>query len=315
MDARRNDRKKLENRIMNIGVLTVNDFSFHPNLRLKQAAEHSGDEIILINPYDIVCSLTNNGFDFFVETISKQLDVILPRQGSPMGDYGLVLLRHFMHAGIPLVNSLKGVTIARNQFITLQTLMSSGLRVPETFFVTQRASFLLAVKQLGGFPVVVKQVDGMGGDGVIKVNNQPEADAFLIQHLKAKKGILVQQFLPPQDRTDIRALVIGKKIAGAMALEPDHQEFRTNIHQKGHARSIVLEESLASMALKAARACHLEIAGIDIIQEKGCAPVIIEVNYSPGFKGLEAATQKDIAQQMLEYVTSTYNELKTRVRL
>jgi ribosomal protein S6--L-glutamate ligase len=230
-----------------------------------------------------------------------------------MGDYGLVLLRQFMHAGIPLVNGLKGITIARNQFITLQTLISSGLAVPETFFITQPSSFLPAMERLGGFPVVVKQVDGMGGDGVVKVNDPAEAESFLIQNLKAKKGILVQQFLSPRDRTDIRALVIGKKIAGAMALVPDHRDFRTNIHQKGHAMSIVLDESLASMALKAARACHLEIAGIDIIQEKGCAPVIIEVNYSPGFKGLETATQKDIAQQMLEYVTSTYNDLKISV--
>ena len=28
-------------------------------------------------------------------------DVVLPRQGSPMGEYGLALLRQFMHLGIP----------------------------------------------------------------------------------------------------------------------------------------------------------------------------------------------------------------------
>ena len=293
---------------MNIGVLTVNDFSFHPNMRLKQAAEGSGNEIILINPYDILCSLKDNGFEFFIEKIYKELDVIMPRQGSPMGDYGLVLLRQFMHFGIPLVNSLKGVTIARNQYITLQTLVSSALPVPSTLFITKFASFLLAVKKLGGFPVVVKQVDGMGGDGVIKVNSQTEAAAFLTQNLKAKKGLVVQQFIPPQERTDIRVLVIGEKIAGAMALEPDSQDFRTNIHQKGHAKPVELTESCASIALKAAKACHLEIAGIDLIVEKNCPPLIIEVNYSPGFKGLEAATGQDIAKQILDYVTSTYNE-------
>ncbi len=293
---------------MNIGVLTVNDFSFHPNMRLKQAAEGSGNEIILINPYDILCSLKDNGFEFFIEKIYKELDVIMPRQGSPMGDYGLVLLRQFMHFGIPLVNSLKGVTIARNQYITLQTLASSGLPVPSTLFITKPASFLPAVKQLGGFPVVVKQVDGMGGDGVIKVNSQMEVQTFLTQNLLAKKGLVVQQFIEPQERTDIRVLVIGEKIAGAMALVPYGHDFRTNIHQKGHAVPVELTESLSLIALKAAKACHLEIAGIDLIVEKNCPPLIIEVNYSPGFKGLEAATGQDIAKQILDYVTSTYNE-------
>ncbi len=292
---------------MNIGVLTVNDFSFHPNMRLNQAAEDSGNEIILINPYDIMGFLKDGRFEFFIEKIYQKIDVIMPRQGSPMGDYGLVLLRHFMHSGIPLVNSLKGVTIARNQFITLQTLVSSGLPVPATLFITRQDSFLPAVKQLGGFPVVVKPVDGMGGDGVIKVNSQMEARTFLTQTLSARKGLVVQQFIEPKERTDIRVLVIGEQIAGAMALVPDNNDFRTNIHQKGHAGPIELTESLSLIALKAAKACHLQIAGIDLIVEKACSPLILEVNYSPGFKGLEAATGKDIAKQILNYVTSTYN--------
>jgi len=293
---------------MNIGILTVNDFSFHPNLRLNQAASGSGHDIILINPYDMVCSLTDSRFGFSMENMETTLDVIMPRQGSPMGDYGLVLLRQFMHAGIPLVNSLKGVTIARNQFITLQTLVASGLPVPPTIFITKPASFLRAVKQLGGFPVVIKQVDGMGGEGIVKVNSQAEAADFLTQHLNARKGLLVQQFIRPQDRTDIRVLVIGEKIAGAMALVPDSQDFRANIHQKGHASPIALTKSCASIALNAAKACHLQIAGIDLIVEKNGSPLILEVNYSPGFKGLEAATGQDIAKQVVAYVTSTDNE-------
>jgi ribosomal protein S6--L-glutamate ligase len=290
---------------MNIGVLTVNDFSFHPNMRLKQAAEGSGNEIVLINPYDILCSLKDNGFEFFIEKMHKDLDVIMPRQGSPMGDYGLVLLRQFMHFGIPLVNSLKGVTIARNQYITLQTLVSSALPVPSTLFITKLASFLPAVKKLGGFPVVVKQVDGMGGDGVIKVNSQTEAERFLNRFLKDRKGLIVQKFFSPQDRTDIRVFVIGDKIAGAMALSPGNNDFRTNIHQKGHARPIELTKACASIALKATKACSLQIAGIDLIMEKGSTPLIIEVNYSPGFKGLEQATGKDIAKQILDFIVNS----------
>ena len=290
---------------MNIGILTINDFSFHPNMRLRQAAVESGHDIILINPYDMICSLDRNGVEFTIENRFKNLDLIMPRQGSPMGDYGLVLLRQFMLSGLPLVNSLNGVTIARNQFISLQMLAASGLSVPATRFFTRTASFLPAVKQLGGFPVVIKQVDGMGGEGVIKVENPDDAQPFLTQHLQSKKGLLVQQFIGPRNRTDYRVMVVGEKIAGAMALTPDGHNFRTNIHQKGHARPVELDESWTAMAVKAAKACHLDIAGIDFIVEKGCAPLVIEVNYSPGFKGLEAATGQDIAKQMVDYVTST----------
>ena len=40
-------------------------------------------------------TVKNGGIDCFFEGMNGKPDVILPRQGSPMGDYGLVLLRHF----------------------------------------------------------------------------------------------------------------------------------------------------------------------------------------------------------------------------
>jgi len=91
---------------MNIGVLTINDFNFHPNRRLRQAAKKQGHDIILINPYDMTAGIKKGEFEYSIDKINKSLDVVMPRQGSPMGDYGLVLLRHFGNMGIPLVNNL-----------------------------------------------------------------------------------------------------------------------------------------------------------------------------------------------------------------
>ncbi len=295
---------------MNIGVLTINDFDFHPNSRLRQAAKKQGHNIILINPYDMTAEIKKGVFEYSIDKITKNLDIVIPRQGSPMGDYGLVLLRHFNQLGIPLVNDLNSITITRNQYITLQVLASCGILVPDTCFITKKELFLEAVNKVGGFPVIVKQVDGMGGDGVIKVNHEKEAIFLLERHLKEKKGALVQQFIPCENRIDIRVLVIGGKIAGAMKLEPRHDDFRTNIHQKGKAQQLDLSKDIKKLAIKSAKACDLEIAGSDIIVEKGCHPLVIEVNYSPGFRGLEAATGIDIAQQIIDYVTSIHGHNK-----
>ncbi|MCK5542769.1 MAG: RimK family alpha-L-glutamate ligase [Desulfobacterales bacterium] len=291
---------------MNIGILTVNDFSFHPNSRLREAAKKQGHKIILINPYDMIAGIKNNTFEYYIDSIADNLDVIMPRQGSPMGDYGLVLLRQFNKLKIPLVNDLNSITITRNQYITLQVLMSSGIAVPDTYFITKKELFMEAVNRLEGFPVIIKQVDGMGGTGVIKVNDTKNALVFLDQHLKDRKGVLVQQFLPPEKRIDIRVLVIGDKVVGAMKLEPQKDNFRANIHQKGVAQKFELPKDLEELALKAAKACGLAIAGIDLIIENDCQPVVIEANYSPGFKGLEAATGIDIALQIIDFVASTH---------
>ena len=291
---------------MNIGVLTINDFTFHPNSRFNQAAKKQGHKIILINPYDMIAAIKKGEFEYSIDKISNDLDVVIPRQGSPMGDYGLVLLRQFNKLGIPLVNNLKSITTARNQYITLQALTHSGVLVPDTCFITKIELFLQAVNKVGGFPVVVKQVDGMGGDGVIKVNDEKETILSVEHYLKEKRGILVQQFIPPENRIDVRVVVIGGKIAGAMRLTPKNNEFKTNIHQQARAQQYDLSKDMQNLAIKSAKACNLEIAGVDIIIEKNYPPLVIEVNYSPGFRGLESATGLDIAEQIIKYITSTY---------
>jgi len=292
---------------MNIGVLTINNFDFHPNRRLKQEAEKLGHRIILINPYNMLSEITGKRFDFSIKNNDSKPDVIMPRQGSPMGDYGLVLLRQFMQTGIPLVNGLTGVTIARNQYITLQALASSGLSVPHTLFITQKNRFSNAVARLGGYPVILKQVDGMGGDGVIKADTETDGINFLNKHLKKRRGVIVQQFFIPGERADVRLLVIGDKVAGAMQLKPRNDEFRANIHQNSLAEATLPSEEQIKIAIDSARACNLEIAGVDLIVENNCVPKVIEVNYSPGFKGLEAATGLDIAKQIIDYVTASYS--------
>ena len=292
---------------MNIGILTINDFDFHPNMRLQQAAKKLGHEIILINPYKMLVTLKNDEFGFSIEGMPRKPDVILPRQGSPMGDYGLSLLRQFIQMGIPLVNGRKGVTITRNQYITLQALASSHIPVPTSCFITEKFKFSKAVEFLGGYPVVVKQVDGMGGDGVIRVDRHKDAMYFLDKHLKARKGLVVQEFIPSEGRMDIRLLVIGNQVAGAMKLEPGKKDFRANINQNGQANKMEPSTRWINLAVDAAKACCLEIAGVDMIVEKGGHPKIIEVNYSPGFKGLEAATGLNIAQKIIEYVSLNYN--------
>ncbi|WDP92615.1 MAG: RimK family alpha-L-glutamate ligase [Desulfobacter sp.] len=289
---------------MNIGIMTVNGFDFHPNMRFKEEAAKLGHRIQLIDPYGMGCVLNRAGASVFMGDKAGLPDLVMPRQGAPMGEYGFVLLRHFTAMDIPLVNGIKGVAIARNQFISLQQLSLAGLQVLDCVFVNCRDNFFAAVERLGGFPVVAKQVDGMGGEGVAKLETDEAALAYLDAHFTPRKGLVVQAFLPPKGRTDIRALVIGGRVAGAMALTPAPGQFKANVHQQGRARAMELAGELKQMAVSAARACCLEVAGVDMMVLPGREPVIGEVNYSPGFRGLESATGLNIAGMILDHALS-----------
>lgn len=295
--------------------MTVNDDTFHPNARLMAEADKLGHQVVLIDPYGVSCYVDSHDPKIFFapEAVLDRgfnyqdglPDLILPRQGSPMGEYGFVLLRHFAMLGVPLVNGLEGITIAKHQYITLQQLCRAGLRVPRAFFVTRPDNFYAAVNALGGFPVVAKQVDGMGGDGVERLGDKDAAMAYLKAHFIPGKGVVVEPFI--HHEFALRLLVVNNKVAGAMALTPGPGQFKTNVHQNASSAGFHPDKKITDMAIRSAQACCLDIAGVDMLMTEDCGPVVIEVNYSPGFKGLEAATGKNIAKIILECAISRSN--------
>lgn len=307
---------------MKIAVMTVNDFGFHPNRRFREEAEKNGHSVVLINPYTMGCRIGAGGAGAFFSREGEAPengmpdpilpgalpDLIMPRQGSPMGEYGFVLLNQFAAMGIPLVNGIRGVSIARNQFLTLQRLAAAGLPVPDSCFAVSRRNVVRAVENLRGYPVVVKQVDGMGGDGVAKIHDRYELDAYLGSRFDPRKGLLVQTYIPTRERKDLRVLVVGGRVAGAMTLTPPEGGFKSNVHQQGRAEAFDADPDLAGMAVEAARVCALEVAGVDMMKDAAGRVMISEVNYSPGFRGLEQATGKNIAGTILGYALGRVKE-------
>ena len=286
---------------MNIGVITRRGPEYHPNLRLAQAAGQRGHGVTLLDPYRQYC-LIKEGQAGLASRDQPRLDAVLPRQGATLGPYCLALIGHYELMGIPVINRLDAVRTASNKFVTMQALAAAGVPTPDTWFVAREDGFSMAVKGLGGYPVVAKQVSGRQGEGVVLVTDDETARAMMDDLLDKRAGLLLQKFIPPAGRRDIRVLTIGGRVAGAMALKPKEGDFRANYHLTQKATALDLEPRFAKTALQAAGALGLDIAGVDILAGEDQTPQVIEVNYSPGFQGLEAATGLDIAEQILEYV-------------
>ena len=78
-------------------------------------------------------------------------------------------------------------------------------------------------------------------------------------------------------------------------------EFRSNIHRGGSTSIIELSDEEEITAIKAARAMGLGVAGVDMLQSEN-GPLVLEVNSSPGLEGIEAATKKNIAKEIIKYI-------------
>jgi ribosomal protein S6--L-glutamate ligase len=287
---------------MDIGILSVQGEKYPPNQRLMEAAFQAGHRARLIHTRDCLSEIEGGRPTLSIRG-GDVPDVLLPRIGATINDYALGVVRQFELYGVRVVNGSGAIFLARHKFLSLQALAAAGLPVPDTRLVVNLTGFYDAVDSVGGYPVVAKMPCSRQGSGVARVDS-PSFSEFVMANLQDNsRGVLVQEYIAPEGRRDIRAFVVGGQVVGAMELTPFEGDFRSNIHLTGQGKGLTLNSELSELAIRSAEVIGLEIAGTDIIVDKAGTPKIIEVNYSPGFRGLEQATGMDIASRIIGYVS------------
>jgi ribosomal protein S6--L-glutamate ligase len=290
--------------IPRIGVLTVRGGQYHPTKRLIEAAKTRSAQVIPINPYNIAPAYDQNQPVLCGRPDADGVQAVLPRQGAEIKTACLPLIAHLEQMGVRMINGFRSIQIARNKFFMLQTMTRTGLPVPDTVYATSVEGCRQARHHLGPGPVVLKPIRGRQGTGLHCLPPGADLPPDVKEQLAVGNGVLVQTFIPPHRRRDIRALVIGRRVAGAVSLQPVEGDFRSNVHIGGRPQALSLDQTLAGLAIEAADAMQLEIAGVDLMIRPDNEPAIIEINSAPGFRAMEAVTGHDIAGAMLDYTLS-----------
>ena len=140
----------------------------------------------------------------------------------------------------------------------------------------------------------------------------PALEAILDTLWGLGQNILIQEFVAESKGRDVRVLVVGGQVVAAMRRTARVGEFRSNIHRGGAGKSIRLEPEYEKVAVKATEVMGLQVAGVDLLESKE-GPRVIEINSSPGFEGLEAATGRNIAMEILSYALA-YAESRKAAR-
>src|SRR5438105_1757681 len=76
---------------------------------------------------------------------------------------------------------------------------------------------------------------------------------------------------------DVRALVVGERVVGAMRREARKGEFRSNLHRGGFGSAVQLPHEYAEAAVRAARVLGLDVAGVYLL-ESDQGPTVLELN-------------------------------------
>jgi ribosomal protein S6--L-glutamate ligase len=228
------------------------------------------------------------------------LAAAIPRIGASITAYGLAVVSHLDTMGVPVVNGAAGIARSRDKVSCLQLLASAGIDVPRTVLATKQTSARKLVELVGGLPCIIKLLRGTQGVGVMLGNTLDEVETTLQTFWGLGQEVCLQEFIAEAKGSDLRALVVGGRVAGAMRRTAREGEFRSNIHRGGAGKPAKLDAHTRELAVRAAKVIGLEVCGVDLL-ESAAGPKVMELNSSPGFEGLEAATKKDIAGDIVRH--------------
>jgi ribosomal protein S6--L-glutamate ligase len=298
---------------MKLLILSRNK-ALYSTRRLVEAALQRNHDVRVVDP--LRCYMNIEAHNPEVHYRGQELagyDAVIPRIGASVTFYGTAVLRQFEMMGVYPLNESVAIARSRDKLRTLQLLSRKGVGLPVTGFAHSPDDTQDLLNLVGQAPMVIKLIEGTQGKGVVLAETRKAAESVCDAFRGLDAHFLVQEFIQEAGGADIRCFVIGDRVVAAMKRQAKEGEFRSNLHRGGSAEAIRITPEERSTALRAARIMGLNVAGVDLLRSNR-GPVVMEVNSSPGLEGIEKASGKDIAAEIIEFIEENAEHGRTRTR-
>ncbi len=275
--------------------------SLYSTSRIVLSARARGHDVTVIDPLEFQMVVSKGTPDLYIAGVEiPRYDVVVPRIGASITNYGLAVVRQFDMMGVPMLNGAVAIARSRDKLRALQLLTQEGIDVPITVCARSPAGLDTALALVGGAPAIVKLQQGTQGIGTMIADTAQAANALLETFWAMGQDIVLQEYIRESKGRDVRVIVVGGEVVAAMRRIAKKGEFRANLHRGGRATPLKLTKRYADAAIRAAKSMGLEVAGVDMLEGKR-GPKILEINSSPGLEGVERATGVDVAGAIVEY--------------
>ena len=271
---------------------------------LKVAAESEGIELDLINFKEV-------GYEIFEGKGTEKLGA-----NRKLSDYKVIFFRtaknHWEKIAV-IVDAIDKDTIIIDPVIRggrptdickvyqIKELAKNGLRVPKTVMGDLRWLRENASK-LFNYPMILKGSRGDRRSQVIKLYKDKDWEKRWEEYLDKVKNegqiYMLQEYL--ENTEDFRVMVVGEKVLGVMKRAVGENERLKNVFSKAE-----LPEKDLKLAVEAARAGGIKIAGVDLVYEKGNkVPLFWEVNKTPNYSRFAQVTGIDVPREIVRHLAS-----------
>ncbi len=286
---------------LRVGVLGATG-SWHTRC-LMGALAARGHEVLAIPATRLQSQIDEHGQVHVLGPEGAVLDALdlLVVRGLPRGSLEQVIFRmDALHVlaehGVRCVNGPRAIERTVDKSWASAVLARAGVPTPPTIVCESYDGAMRAFAELGG-DVVVKPLFGAMGSGIARVEERDVAHR-VFRALELERTVYyVQRTIAPAGRRDLRVLVVGDEIAGAMERVTD--SWRANIARGARPRAVTLSPAQRSLALAAAAAVEADIAGIDLLIAPDGETVVLEVNGIPGWQALQSICADDLTRRVI----------------
>jgi len=271
-----------------------------PHARMiKTKAEERGhiSSIVYIKEQRIALS-QENGLEVYCKKRLNSFDVVIIRGVGKFHSTVRLIVSYLREKNkIVIDEKIADSRFLIDKMFSSYLLCRNNIPVVKTFQVFEEDNLEEVFSELG-FPLIIKDKLGKQGKEVFKAKNGEEARK-IFNKVKDSGEFILQKYI--NTNYDVRILIIGNKVIGAMKRVAPKGDFRSNISIGGSGENYKLTKNIADLALAVQRIISFDILGVDIIFD-GNEPYVLEVNRAPQFKGFMKATGIDVSEEIIKYI-------------
>jgi [lysine-biosynthesis-protein LysW]---L-2-aminoadipate ligase len=236
------------------------------NLRLVEAAP-GGVQAEIVRPSRI------RGWLGAGDAALARLDVLRSLDGMESGSWEVGLLEN---DGIPVLNPLSALMATHDKLQTSRLLEAAGLPHPRTMHYDGTTD-----PGIIELPVVLKPRFGSWGSDVMLCTTRRQLtealDVVSQRPWFRTHGVLMQELIPPLGH-DLRIVVSGGQVVGAVRRQAAEGEWRTNVALGAERQHADPPRAAIELALGAAAAVGADLVGVDLLPIVDDGWAVIELN-------------------------------------
>jgi RimK family alpha-L-glutamate ligase len=251
------------------------------NLAIVEAWSGLGVDIALVRP-DAVSTIRPG------DVVLGRIDILPTIDGV---EPGLLDLLRLERRGLRVLNRATALASAHDKLLTARLLARAALPHPRTVHV-RRAGDLQGLRP----PVVVKPRLGSWGVDVHRCDTEEDLrecfDEIATRMWFSRHGVLVQELVPPVGY-DLRLLVAGRTVVGAVRRVAGPGEWRTNVSLGATRHPVVPSPAACALGIAAAVASRADFIGVDLLP-LGDGYTVIELNGAADFNETYSLPGRDV---------------------